>query len=55
MSIHTGSCLCGLVACVLFDDSSAYAPSDELFTETKQNWTVLNPDLPHDKGSRKRG
>lgn len=35
------------LACVLFDDPSIFAPSDELYTDSRQSWTVLNERLTH--------
>ena len=35
------------LACVLFDDPSMFTPSDELYTDSRRNWTVLKPGIPH--------
>lgn len=35
------------VAVVLFDDSTAFPPTHDIFTESAQPWTVLDAKLPH--------
>ena len=40
---------------VLFDDPEAFAPQDEIWTDSRRSWTVLKANVPHHARERDDG
>ena len=43
------------IATALFDNPQAFLPAYDIFTESAQPWTALDPAIPHFKRGRKDG